>query len=191
MSKNRAEELRGLFKVYGRRSGYFKKTQKYEEKISPDKREPTKEELDAIANEDRYCLHWGCEKVYRKIENEGKTPCCFHPGKWDFGNTGQTITQSLEDKSTILWKPHWTCCRKTWKANGCTRGIHSGPPLSEYGGSVKKYKWPDYRAQIYFKKHISEHWKQFLNDQVLKYFRPVEEVFNSFAATKGTDGVFL
>jgi hypothetical protein len=173
-------------------AGYFKKVKEYQVKVNPAKRELTKEEQETIENEDRFYLHWGCEKVYREIDNDKKKPCLFHPGKWDFGHTGETITQALENKASILWKLHWSCCRKSWKAKGCTRGVHSGPSLSVYEQAPKKYKWPDYRAQIfYFKKRVSKHWKEYLDNQVLKALRPVEEMFDHIAATKGTDGVLF
>jgi len=181
--------MKSLFQRYGRYSGYFKQVKEYLVKENPAKRKLSKEKREAIENEDRFCLHWGCEKIYREIDKDKRRPCLFHPGKWDFGHTGESITQALENKANILWEPHWTCCRKPWKAKGCTRGLHSGPPLSVYEKAPKKYKWPDYRAQIYFKRRISKHWKEYLDNQVLKTLRPVEEVFDHVAATKGTDGV--
>jgi len=144
-----------------------------------------------MINEDRYCLHWGCEKTYREIENVDKKPCLFHPGRWDFGHTGMTITQALEDKSSILWGPHWTCCRQGWKSKGCTRGVHSGPTIKGHEGVMKKFKWPDPKAQVYFKKIISDHWKKFLSKYTLDDPKTVESIFNYFASTKGTAGVFF
>eukprot|EP00826_Nyctotherus_ovalis_P061542 TRINITY_DN8768_c0_g2_i1.p2 TRINITY_DN8768_c0_g2~~TRINITY_DN8768_c0_g2_i1.p2 ORF type:complete len:183 (+),score=46.44 TRINITY_DN8768_c0_g2_i1:1313-1861(+) len=177
-----------MFRKYGKYSGYFKKIEEYKVKINPANKTLTKEEQEAAEKEDRYCLHWGCERTYRAADNGGRH-CLFHPGKWDFGHTGKTVAQTLKDEKTVLWKPHWSCCRKPWKAKGCTRGAHSGPPLSVYEEAPKKYKWPDYRAQIYFKKRISTHWREYMDKQVLNNVRPVEEVFDNFAATKGVDGV--
>lgn len=142
-----------------------------------------------MVKEDRYCLHWGCEKVYREADNVGKRLCVFHPGRWDFGPTGETMTQAMQDKAALLWRPHWTCCRRNWQAPGCSRGTHKGPSIKQLGGEVKKYKWPDFRAQIYFQKRISNHWKSFMENQVMKTVRPVEEVFDYFAKTKGSEGV--
>ncbi len=109
-------------------------------------------------------------------------------GHWDFGHTGITITQALEDKSSILWGPHWTCCRKGWRAKGCTRGIHHGPSLKTYDTNPRKYKWPDLRAQIYFKKVISEHWKDFMSKYTSEDPKATESVFHYFASTKGAGG---
>ena len=180
-----------LFKKYGRFSGYFKKTEGYIEKTKPKKKELSKEEQDAINNEDRYCLHWGCEKVYRQADNLEVKPCLFHPGRWDFGHTGVTITQAIQDKTTILWGPHWTCCRRGWRSKGCKRGFHWGPALSAYETAPREYKWPDPRAQIYFKKKVSERWSKFLSKYVIEDPRAVEAVFHYFASTKGTNGVIL
>ena len=70
-----------LYKKYGRFSGYFKKSEEYVEKSKSKKEELSHEEEEAQNKEDRYCLHWGCEKVFKKLDNVGKKPCVFHPGK--------------------------------------------------------------------------------------------------------------
>lgn len=186
----RSEDTSKFFKQYGKTSGYFKKAAEYTMKTFR-KKEITKEEEEAIQNDPRYCLHWGCEKTFKLVDNQDKKLCVFHPGRWDFGPTGETMTQIMQDKSGLLWNPHWTCCRKAWKAPGCTRGKHSGPLLSQTGGPPKKYKWPDFRAQIYFQKNISEHWKDFMENHVVTTMRPVEEVHDQFAKTKGTEGVLF
>lgn len=77
-------------------------------------------------DEPRYCLRWGCEKSYKPNENFKKS-CCCHPGKWDHGSTGTKMVvfasefnqdpKSME-KSTIMWRPHWTCCGKDWSSKG-------------------------------------------------------------------------
>jgi len=41
-------------------------------------------------------LNWGCEKEYKEIENKKKKTCWYHPGKWDFGHTGITVTTARE-----------------------------------------------------------------------------------------------
>ena len=162
---------------------------KNKERTKMKKKALSKEEQDAYDNEDRYCMHWGCEKVYKNLENYDRSPCRFHPGRWDFGHSGDSITQAMEDKSSVLWGPHWTCCRGKWTDPGCTRGAHRGIRLVVYMKNEKKYKWPDLRAQVYFKKKISEHWKIFLSKHTYENIHALENVFNNFASSKGTKGV--
>ena len=69
-----------MFKKFGRFSGYFKKVKEYVEKSKSKHKTMTKEEEDAANIEERYCLHWGCEKLYRNVENTEKKLCVFHPG---------------------------------------------------------------------------------------------------------------
>ena len=190
MILSRSEDTSKFYKEYGRFSGYFKKSEGYIVKTKR-KKELTKEEQEAIKNDVRYCLHWGCEKTYNEFDNVDKKPCRYHPGRWDFGPTGETMTQVMQDKSARLWRPHWTCCRKKWTAQGCVKGIHNGPSIKETKGDVKKYKWPDCRAQIYFKKRVSPHWNEFMEKHVVPTMRPVEEVFDYFVKTKGSEGVIL
>jgi hypothetical protein len=73
-------------------------------------------------DEPRYCLRWTCEKTYTDNRNHDKS-CLFHPGKWDHGSTGTKMVKFVDEfgrdpksieKQTILWKPHWTCCRRSW-----------------------------------------------------------------------------
>eukprot|EP00831_Metopus_contortus_P060523 TRINITY_DN5242_c0_g2_i1.p1 TRINITY_DN5242_c0_g2~~TRINITY_DN5242_c0_g2_i1.p1 ORF type:complete len:1020 (+),score=217.71 TRINITY_DN5242_c0_g2_i1:183-3242(+) len=175
-----------MFKTYGRVSGYFKKSQEYQEKTKV-KPALSKEEQDKIDLEDRFCLHWGCEKVYKNKDNFERKPCRFHPGKWDFGHTGVSITEAMEDQKSVLWGPHWTCCRKNWKTKGCQWGEHRGPPLKVYEANPKKFMWPDMRAQVYFRKVISEHWKQFIDKYQID-IKGVETMFHYFASTKGIEG---
>lgn len=178
-----------LFRKYGKYSGFFKKAEEYKERTKYKQKPMTKEEQAAYDTEDRYCFHWGCEKVYKNLENQDRLPCRFHPGRWDFGHSGLSITQAMEDKTCVLWEPHWTCCRGKWKTPGCKRGVHKGPRLKVYEKNEKKYKWPDLRAQIYFKKSISEHWKEFLSKHTYEDIRSLEAIFNYFASSKGTNGV--
>jgi hypothetical protein len=81
-------------------------------------------------DEPRYCLRWGCDKIFKETVKKDKKAknCRCHPGRWDHGSTGTTMevfvremdikdVKSLE-RQTILWKPHWTCCRKDWNEPG-------------------------------------------------------------------------
>ncbi len=81
MNRNVTQDMARLFKKYGRFSGYFKKSKEYVEKSKiKQQKQLTKEEQDAINVEEHYCLHWGCEKVYKNLDNVGHKPCRFHPG---------------------------------------------------------------------------------------------------------------
>ena len=58
------------------------------------------------------CSNYGCGTTFFENENEG---CNGHDGTWDFGHTGISITETLEEykkkkSKKILWKPHWSCC---------------------------------------------------------------------------------
>jgi len=76
--------------------------------------------LDTNKDKPRYCLNWGCETSYIDTENKKKKLCCFHTGKWDFGNTGFKITDVMNgiNAGKISWKPHWTCCMRDWSSIG-------------------------------------------------------------------------
>jgi len=78
----------------------------------------------------RYCLNWGClRKNYKEVDNKNNS-CRAHSGVWDHGSTGTRMKQYVRefsidpknrknlDKQTIMWEPHWTCCRKDWKDPG-------------------------------------------------------------------------
>jgi len=111
--------IEGLFHKYGRMSGYFKGVKEYMDKNSKfDKKEKIQRSLDEKRK--KYCLNWGCEQYFLEPENLLKKRCYFHPGRWDFGHNGYKITETMSGISSgkILWKPHWTCCRKDWNTKG-------------------------------------------------------------------------
>ena len=114
---------------------------------------------------DRYCLNWTCRKVFKGKDNH-KRACKCHPGKWDFGYSGQKVSQAAGgmDPDELLWKPHWTCCRRGWEEEGCTRTFHKGQFLDEYNKEPRKYEWPDWRVQIFFKKVVSSLWQKKLDE---------------------------
>jgi hypothetical protein len=103
---------------------FFKPIQPYENfgsklELLKIKKEKEKEEV-------RYCLNWACEKTFRDVENSERS-CLYHPGKWDHGSTGTKMVEFIKEmrvdpknlqKKTILWPPHWTCCRKGWTDKG-------------------------------------------------------------------------
>lgn len=53
-----------------------------------------------------------------------------HTGVWDHGSTGTKMVEFLKEfkldpkdrktleKHTIMWEPHWTCCRGEWTTPG-------------------------------------------------------------------------
>jgi len=46
------------------------------------------------------------------------------------------------NKTSVLWDPHWSCCRKRFDAPGCTLRKHIGPPVDEFQGEVvPKQMW--------------------------------------------------
>ncbi|CAD8086496.1 unnamed protein product [Paramecium sonneborni] len=145
------------------RPDVFRETKPYNEFINKDRQRQMK--LIETEKELRTCTNWACGKQYREIENRKKRMCKCHPGVFDFGHTATKIQEAIEeykqDKgSKILWRPHWTCCRKSWNEPGCTLQQHSGPLVVEY--KPNKYQWPDPKAQIYFKKKVSENWTRML-----------------------------
>ena len=63
-----------------------------------------------------------------------------------------------------MWKPHWTCCREEWDAPGCTPMPHRGPFVEDWAENPsREWLWPEVKAQVYFKKKISHHWKKKLS----------------------------
>ena len=151
-------------------SGFFRKSEPYMSKSNIEKLR-MQHEIET-ENEPRYCLHWACEKVFKQSENKKAKTCRYHPGLWDFGHTGITVSQAMEeyskkDSENILWKPHWSCCRKPWEARGCTKGKHRGPLVSEM--SERRFKWPSEHAQKYFCKKVSPFWLEKINDPKTRF----------------------
>jgi len=151
-------------------SGFFRKSEPYMSKANIEKLKLQKEI--ETENEPRYCFHWACEKTFKQSENKKAKTCRYHPGLWDFGHTGITVTQAMDeynkkDSENILWKPHWSCCRKPWEARGCTKGKHRGPLMSEM--SERRFKWPSEHAQKYFCKKVSPFWLEKINDPKTKF----------------------
>lgn len=178
--ERKQESMMLLFSKYGKFSGFFRETKKYKEATLHKISNEEKEKLD---KEDRICLNWACNQVYKQIDNNGKA-CRFHPGRWDFGYTGNSIKDlSMSNLSTLatpLWLPHWTCCRKGWTDKGCKKYFHRGPLVKEYDPNIRKYKWPDERAQIYFAKRVSESWVKKIDDSGVLNQEKVEKLFDYF-----------
>ena len=156
--KNVASE----FEVYGKFWGVFRKTQNYIPKNPPEKPYISRDEQKKLDQLDQVCLHWACGKVFKGANNHIKA-CLWHTGRWDFGNSVKGWTNTSSDD--LMWEPHWTCCRKDWNEKGCTKMKHRGVYLETYQEIKRKYEWPDVRAQVYFKKHISSLWRNKMNSQ--------------------------
>jgi len=140
--------------------------------------------MEATENEPRICTNWGCGKTYKEAENKKIRTCLSHPGKWDFGYTGITVSQATteflrEQSDIVLWKPHWTCCRQPWAAAGCTKTYHRGELANET--IQPKYKWPNEDAQKFFRKTISNLWKQKLGTRYQLDSKQVSQKFDEYA----------
>jgi hypothetical protein len=153
---------------------FFKQIKPYDNPIT--KMELLRMKRDKEKDEPRYCTRYACDKIYKETENSEKS-CKCHPGKWDHGSTGAKMVDFIREmnsdpksleKQTILWKPHWTCCRGEWNAPGCRRMKHRGPLAEEFLKSGRNYKWPDQRLKLHFPKVVSDKWKNFLQ----KYMYP-------------------
>ena len=136
--------------------------------------------------EPRYCMHWGCEKVYteKEYENGIVRNCCCHPGKWDHGCTGTKTEQyaaeiDSNERKVILWKPHWTCCHGEWNSKGCTMTRHRGPLISALGPDYKRYPWPSERLKLSFSKVISDRWRNVLEKNTFSE-KKVKSIVNKY-----------
>lgn len=133
-------------------------------------------------------MNWGCGHTYKDVDNKKVKHCRSHPGVWDFGYTGITVSQAIsefnrDNSDVLLWKPHWTCCRQPWIAKGCTKTYHRGPLQTE--AVEPKYKWPSEDAQKFFRKTVSPLWKAKLENQYMLEPSQVAQKFDDFAKTMG------
>ncbi|OMJ77941.1 hypothetical protein SteCoe_22380 [Stentor coeruleus] len=133
-----------------------------------------KKEKEALENENRYCLNWACESVYKEIDNNDKA-CKCHTGYWDFGHSG-----ILKGKETIvLWEPHWRCCGGKWEDVGCTLIRHNGPLVAKM--EERKWRWPSEGAKRMFLKKISHLWQRKLDSEHLSR-KEVSQKYDSFCS---------
>eukprot|EP00828_Plagiopyla_frontata_P021060 TRINITY_DN2720_c0_g1_i1.p4 TRINITY_DN2720_c0_g1~~TRINITY_DN2720_c0_g1_i1.p4 ORF type:complete len:178 (-),score=16.86 TRINITY_DN2720_c0_g1_i1:527-1060(-) len=123
-------------------SGVYKKSIPY--KVVENEYKVQEQQLQLTQNEQRYCLNWGCETIYKESENRKGKQCICHQGTWDFGYTGMTLTEAQEaykNKSKlILWEPQWTCCRGEWNSKGCLKTYHKGPLISKMQPELHPFK---------------------------------------------------
>jgi len=137
-------------------------------------------------------VNWACEKVYKHFDNKKKKLCRSHPGFWDFGHTGMTVEQAYCEMNgisydptniSVLWKAHWSCCRKPWDTPGCTKTYHKGPLLREM--EPRKHKWPEEELQKGLHKKISELWKKKILTQYQYDLVRVTSIFDAYAKGNG------
>lgn len=154
-------------------SGLFKNIKPYPDPrtkhdILLRKREKEKTDL-------KYCMNWACGKLFKDIPEENKNKSCLcHPGKYDHGCTGiklsnytYEISLPWKERKSVLWEPHWTCCRKGWNEPGCRRMKHKGLFTEEVeNAKLRPYKWPDVRAKLYFNKIVSDRWKETIKQYI-------------------------
>ena len=67
------------------------------------------------------------KNTYKDVDNLVGS-CKAHVGVWDHGSTGTKMRQYVSEfqirdkkslsKQTVMWEPHWTCCRRDWDAEG-------------------------------------------------------------------------
>lgn len=186
---HRNEGQSGAYSKRATTSGYYKKIVPYVMYENPERKKA--KEMEETENEPRVCMNWGCSATYKEVDNKKVKTCHCHPGKWDFGYTGITVSQAttefLRDQSDVLlWKPHWTCCRQHWEAKGCTKTHHRGPLASE--AVQPKYKWPNEDAQKYFRKTISPLWKEKLEARYQLEPNQIAQKFDEAATRLGSGG---
>ena len=141
--------------------GYFKEIVEY-----PDYKKLDKERKDRIEREkelDRYCFNWGCGKTYKDANNDDNS-CKCHPGKWDHGFSGTTTVKfiAMHNENMELWRPHWTCCRGDWNSKPCKRCKHHGPLKTDLRFYDMRYKYPDQRMKLRFKRVVGDKWMAYM-----------------------------
>ena len=158
------------------KSGLFKASKPYDNpktkyELLILKREKEKTEL-------KTCLNWACGMQFKDIEEENLSKSCLcHPGKFDHGSTGTKmrdymteIRQDPKDRKSVLWEPHWTCCRGPWESKGCKYSKHKGIFTEEFlAKKIRPFSWPDIRAKLYFGKIVSDKWKELLKKYTYPY----------------------
>ena len=126
---------------------------------------------------DRICFNVGCKKIYKEANNDDKS-CRCHPGKWDFGGNGSGVKMKeifekyynrIDDKIQLnnIWVPHWTCCGGDWKSEPCTKCRHHGPLKRDEEKYEDRFKYPDIRYKLYFKRVVGDKWTSYIEGYIL------------------------
>ena len=154
--------------------GYFKNVVEY-----PDVKaiyKANQDRTEAEKDMERKCFNVGCKKKYKESANTDKS-CHCHPGRWDFGGNGSGATMTkifdkyhtpVDDKIILenIWKPHWTCCGKGWDSEPCTRCRHHGPLMKDIAKYDMRFKYPDVRYKLNFKRIVGDKWVDYLERNV-------------------------
>lgn len=90
----KSPQIRTDYELWGRYSGYFRKPVPYEAKNPGRPPALTADEEKKLAIKDKICLNWACSKLYKHVHNH-KRACKCHPGKWDFGYSGQNVSAAM------------------------------------------------------------------------------------------------
>jgi len=150
------------FEIFGRFCGIFREAKVYTEKNPPVMEHVSRDQQKKLDQLDQVCLHWACGKEYKEANNHKKA-CRCHTGRWDFGNSVRSCSET--STADLMWEPHWTCCRGQWDDPGCKKLRHKGVYAETYDEIKREYQWPDPNAQIYFKKKISHLWRNKMMNQ--------------------------
>ena len=160
------------------KAGLFKEVIPYES--AQTKHELLKMKREKELQEPKLCLNWCCGVTFKDTEEENlPKSCVHHPGKFDHGSTGMKMDNYIseigldpKERKSVLWEPHWTCCRKKWEAKGCKFSRHRGILLEQAEEhNPRPYNWPDVRAKLYFGKTVSEKWKKNLEKYTYPDFK--------------------
>jgi hypothetical protein len=97
--KNPSENWKGAptrtdFELYGRYSGIFRKPVPYVPNNPGRPPQLSADEEKKLSVKDKICLNWACGKNYKMINNH-KRACKCHPGKWDFGYSGEKVSSAV------------------------------------------------------------------------------------------------
>ena len=155
--------------------GYFKQVVDY-----PDVKaiyKANQDRTEAEKDMERRCLNVGCKKKYKESGNTDKS-CLCHPGRWDFGGNGSGANMTdiftkyhtpVDDKIILenIWKPHWTCCGRDWNSKPCTKCRHHGPLIQDLGKYDLRFRYPDVRYKLNFKRIVGDKWVDYLERNVL------------------------
>ena len=155
--------------------GYFKPVIEYPDVKTLYKR--NQDRIDAEKDMERRCFNVGCKRKYKESSNTDKS-CYCHPGKWDFGGNGSGVTMStiytkyntpIEDKIILenIWKPHWTCCGRDWNDKPCTKCRHHGPLIRDLGRYDMRFRYPDVRYKLNFKRIVGDKWMEYLEKNTI------------------------
>ena len=62
-----------------------------------------------------------------------------------------------------LWKPHWACCRGEWNSKPFKTCKHHVPLKTDLRIYDMRYKYPDQRMKLRFKRVVTDKWKDYMS----------------------------